>query len=97
VEVEGFPWTCRLLDNIEEFSIPPICPADPARPRYAPAPDKMAAYMLGGIGPNPLRIPGQPKPMNLVNPDLSDWYNRNLEWIDSVLRPAQSCLEGPSC
>lgn len=94
VEVEGYAWTDRLLDNIQEFSIPQMYltdSADSARPSYAPALDKMAAYMLGGIGTNPLRIPGQPKPMNLVNPDLSECFNNNLEWINSVLIPGRSC------
>lgn len=91
VEVEGFSWTSRLLDDIHEFSIPTNLPSNPSRPHHIPSLDKMAAYMLGGIGTNPLRIPGQPKPMNLVNPDLSDCFNNNLEWIDSVLIPRHSC------
>ncbi len=85
VEVEGFPWTRRLLENIRDFSIPSLRAVDPARPCHAPPLDKVAAYMLGGIGSNPLRIPGQPKPMNLINPDLSDCFNSNLAWIDAVL------------
>ncbi len=85
VEVEGFPWTRRLPENIRDFSIPSLRIVDPARPCHAPALDRMAAYMLGGIGGNPLRIPGQPRPMNLINPDLSDCFSSNLAWIDSVL------------
>jgi hypothetical protein len=91
IEVEGFPWTKRLFENIQEFGIPPLLPLAPERPHYIPSLDKMAAYMLGGVGTNPLRIPGQPKPMNLVNPDLSVCFNSNFEWINSVLITKHSC------
>ena len=97
VEVEGFGWTRRLLDNIQEFIIPPNGPADPERPYHAAALDRMAAYMFGGIGKNPLHVPGQPKPMNLVNPDLSECFNSNLEWINSVLGRGQEYLGEHSC
>lgn len=85
IEIEGFPWTNRLLENIHEFSIPPEFPSIPERPHHIPALDKTAAYMMGGVGSNPLSIPGKPKPMNLVNPDLSVCFNSNLEWINSAL------------
>lgn len=90
VEVEGYAWTSRLLENIHEFGISPPSTPDSGRLRHTPALDKMAAYMFGGIGMNPLRVPGQPKPMNLVNPDLSDCFNSNLKWIESVLS-GRSC------
>lgn len=97
VEVEGFGWTRRLLDNIQEFSIPSTCPAIPERPCHTHTLDNMAAYMLGGIGKNPLRTPGQPKPMNLVSPDLSDCFNHNLEWINAVLGRELEYPGGQSC
>ena len=93
LEVEGFAWTRHLLDGVQKYCIPQDYPADPARPHYVPALDKVAAYMFGGIGANPMRVPGQPKPMNLVNPDMSDFFYTNLQWINSVLTSRQSCTE----
>lgn len=95
VEVEGHIWTPRFWAEAAEFVFganpPPDSATDaPSRPMGIGELDAMAAHTFGGVGPNPLRVPGKGPSMRIVNPDLSLCFDAATEWIDKALTQLES-------
>jgi hypothetical protein len=88
VEVEGNMWTRRLWRDAValELSDAPLAAPSNGKPRrrHVAALDPVAAHMFGGVGPNPLRVPGQ-QSMRLVLPDLSECFAANVAWLEEGL------------
>jgi pimeloyl-ACP methyl ester carboxylesterase len=64
------------------------------RPVYVAPADDLVQHVLGGVGPNPVRTVDGGKPLQLVNPDLSAFYRKNIEWLESVVS-RQLPISGP--
>lgn len=90
VEVEGHNWTPRLWSEAAEFVFSEISisgmPSEMShRYMHVGELDPLATHTFGGVGPNPLRVPGGAKPMRLVNPDLTLCFENTTGWLDNTL------------
>lgn len=90
VEVEGHNWTPRLWVEAAEFVFEGNVTPDTAsginrRSRHIAELDPLAAHTFGGVGPNPLRVPGSRQTMRLVNPDLTVCFDATTGWLNDTL------------
>ncbi len=90
VEVEGHNWTPRLWKEAAEYVFSEHEPSDSTSgiSRYTRCTgtlDAMAAHTFGGVGPNPLRVPGSGPSMRIVNPDLSSCFETTIKWMNEAL------------
>lgn len=93
VEVEGHNWTPRLWAEAAEYVLGENKPSDPShgaspRPRHIADLDALATHTFGGVGPNPLRVPGSGPAMRLVNPDLSQSFDAASAWLNEAVSKA---------
>ncbi len=89
VEVEGHNWTQLLWSEAAEFVFGEYIPTDASgarqQLRHIGELDALAAHTFGGVGPNPLRVPGGGQTMRLVNPDLSTCFASTMNWLNGAL------------
>lgn len=93
IEVEGHNWTPRLWAEAAEYVFgengqSTATSSVPRRIRHVTELDALAAHAFGGVGPNPLRVPGSGPAMRLVNPDLSKCFDAASTWLDATLSQA---------
>ena len=87
VEVEGYDWSLKLWREAGDY----VLAADEAarvsrgRPCTVSQLDALASHVFGGVGPNPLRLPGVSPKLHLVNPDLSKTYEAVETWISGAI------------
>lgn len=90
IEVEGHNWTPRLWVEAAGYTLDENGsgghPSGASqRISHIAELDALAAHAFGGVGPNPLRVPGSGPSMRLVNPDLSKCFDESCAWLNAAL------------